>query len=381
MSFQSDVLLEHRAYLGDAVRLRAYGFAIAQVVHSGDVVVDLGAGTGILGLLAARAGAAEIISIEASSLIGVARDICRANPTSSRFTFVKAHSLAAEVAVRADVVLADQVAPLGFEARIVEVFTDARKRFLRPGGLMVPGTISLFLAPVETAEGWQHVSSWEERPEGFDVTPFRAIAANTFHHVQFEKDDLLGEPALVASFDPSDAPPSIGASVRSTITRAGTLHGLAGWFSAELAPGIAMSNSPEAAERINRKNVYLPIAEPIGVTEGDVVSVEAQVFLADPELAWRVTASDASGRMRGTYSHSTMLGNLIAKEDLERSRPDHAPALSPTGRATRDVLELCDGFRPVAEIEAEVLKRHQDVLVTEARAAAFVAAVLGRHTR
>ena len=52
------VLDEHREYLSDRNRLDVYARAIAELVKPGAVVVDLGAGTGIMGLLACRAGAA-----------------------------------------------------------------------------------------------------------------------------------------------------------------------------------------------------------------------------------------------------------------------------------------------------------------------------------
>ncbi|MBI2364599.1 MAG: hypothetical protein HYV01_06280 [Deltaproteobacteria bacterium] len=48
------VVDEHRQYLADDARISAYRRAIQEVVHPGDVVLDLGAGTGILGLLGAR---------------------------------------------------------------------------------------------------------------------------------------------------------------------------------------------------------------------------------------------------------------------------------------------------------------------------------------
>src|SRR5215475_1775821 len=102
------VLDEHRQYLADAARVSAFRQAIEEIVTPGDVVLDLGAGTGILGLMACRAGAKRVY-----------------------------------------VVLADQIGRFGLESGILEYFGDARARFLKPDGLMVPSEIRLVVAPVE----------------------------------------------------------------------------------------------------------------------------------------------------------------------------------------------------------------------------------------
>src|SRR4030067_402019 len=110
---------EHRQYLADDARISAYRRAIHEVVHPGDVVVDLGAGTGILGLLACEAGAKRVF------------------------------------------------------------FTDARKGFLKPGGVMTPSRVDLCVAPVECPEMWDQVEFWNNSSVGFNLRPARSLAVNT----------------------------------------------------------------------------------------------------------------------------------------------------------------------------------------------------------
>ena len=73
----------HRRMLNDRIRTEAFRDAIEKVVKPGDVVVDVGAGTGILSLFAARAGAARVYAIERSPTIEQAKAIARANPRLS----------------------------------------------------------------------------------------------------------------------------------------------------------------------------------------------------------------------------------------------------------------------------------------------------------
>ena len=57
-------LIMHQVMLGDRVRLRAYDEAMRRTVRPGDVVVDVGAGTVVLSLLALRHGASHVYAIE-----------------------------------------------------------------------------------------------------------------------------------------------------------------------------------------------------------------------------------------------------------------------------------------------------------------------------
>ena len=70
---------------------------------------------------------------------------------------------------------------------------------------------------------------------------------------------------------------------------------------------------------------------------------------------------------------------LLALEDLTRTRPDYVPRLSPWGLARRTLLTLCDGRRPLAEIESELCRRHPELFASPAAAAGFVAEVVTRY--
>ena len=91
----------------------------------GAVVVDLGSGTGILGLLACQAGAKRVYSIEETGLIELARDIGRTNGLADRIRFIKGLSTRVDLPEPADVILADQIGHFGFEAGLFDYFSDA----------------------------------------------------------------------------------------------------------------------------------------------------------------------------------------------------------------------------------------------------------------
>jgi predicted RNA methylase len=120
---------EHRQFLADTERLSAFHQAINEVVKPGHLVLDLGAGTGILGLLACRAGASRVYSIEEGGMIELARCVCSANGFQDRVTFIKGFSLHLDLPEKVDVVVGDQIGRFGFDAGVLEYFSDARERF------------------------------------------------------------------------------------------------------------------------------------------------------------------------------------------------------------------------------------------------------------
>jgi protein arginine N-methyltransferase 1 len=375
------ILDEHREYLSDPHRLAAFERAITATVRSGDVVIDLGAGTGILGLLACRAGAARVYVIDQGGIIELARELYRANGFADRVVCVKGVSTRVSLPERADVVVADQIGRFGFEAGVWEYFSDARARLLKPGASSIPCAVELWTAPVEAPSLRKHVDFWrEERPAGFDVSPARLIAVNTGYPATLAPEQLLGEATKLVTLDLRDAPPgSVTAETTTTIARAGHLHGLGGWFRAELAPGIFMSNAPGDPARIARRNVFLPLERPVLADPGDLVRVAVRVRPADVLLRWSVTVETKSGAVKATCSQSTAAGMLLAREDLERTRPDYVPRLTSWGEARRTLLELCDGHRTLGEIESELCRRHPRLFASPAAASGFVAEVVTRY--
>ncbi len=375
------ILDEHREYLSDSHRLAAFERAIAATVRSGDVVIDLGAGTGILGLLACRAGAARVYVIDQGGIIELARNFYRVNGFADRVVCVKEISTRVSLPERADVVVADQIGRFGFEAGVWEYFTDARARLLKPGASSIPSAIELWTVPVEAPSLWKQVDFWrEERPAGFDVSPGRLMAMNTGYPAALAPEQLLAEAVKLVTLDLRDAQPgSVTGETTTTIDRAGHLHGLGGWFRAELAPGIFMSNAPVDPARIARRNVFLPLERPVLVDPGDLIRVTVRVRPADVQLRWSVTVEAKTGAVKAACSQSTAAGMLIAREDLERTRPDYVPRLTSWGEGRRTLLELCDGKRSLAEIESELCRRHPGLFPSPAAVSGFVAEVVTRY--
>lgn len=369
---------EHRIYLADRVRLEAFRRAIEAKVRPGAVVLDLGAGTGILGLMACRAGAGRVYAVDAGPVIGIALRAAEANGFGDRVVGVRGMSTRVELPEKADLVVADLVGGFGVEAGILEYFEDARARHLRPGAATVPEAITIEMAPVEAPELHSDVEFWAGRPGGFDFAEAREVAASTPAWRILRREQVLGDPAALRTLDlASDGPEPFAADLELPIRRGGVLHGLGGWFRARLAPGVEMTTSPFAAERIDRRNVFLPLGEAVPVREGDRVLVRMNYVPAQFLVAWRGSVVDgATGAVRARFERSNFRTMGLSSKEARAHRPDRRPRLDRWGEAWRDAVALCDGMRTSADIRAAILGRFPALFRSDVEAGVFVAEVL-----
>jgi len=369
---------EHRLYLSDPARLEAFTRALREVVRPDDVVLDLGTGTGILGMLACRAGAARVYAVESGAMAGLTRAIVRANHLGDRMTVVRGHSTQVDLPEPVSLIVTDQIGNFGFNAGLFECMADARARLLSPRGRSIPAWVELWTAPAEHPAVRSQVRFWEGRPAGFDYAPASEIARSTGYTIDVDPSQLLAPGGMAVHVEPPAATATISGGCTAVIERPGTMDGVAGWFRAGLSPSVQMTNAPGDAGRIARRPVVFPLKSPRTVTRGDRVEIRIRVIAPLSIVEWHVVLTNSDGAGGWTERGSTFTGLLMSSEDFRRTRPDWRPALSKWGKARRTVLELCDG-RPLAEIERELLARHGDVVATPEDAAVFVAEVVTRY--
>ena len=174
--------------LVDNVRTGSYGQAISQVVKRGDVVVDLGCGSGILSFLACRAGAKHVYAIESEDVIEMAKLVATKNGLQDRVTFFNDVSFNVTLPEQADVIVTETMGIFGFEEGILGSLTDARDRFLKPEGILIPHHAELFLVPVELPKFYEHVIDfWVTGCQGFDFSPIRELTVNNFHPLKLHE--------------------------------------------------------------------------------------------------------------------------------------------------------------------------------------------------
>ena len=374
----SGVLVEHLGYLAHRQRLDLYRAAVEKVVQPGDRVVDAGCGTAVLGLLCLQIGAAHVHAIDSTAAIEVAREALTRAGWASKADFIRGSSFQVDLPERVDVVICDHVGYFGFDYGLIDLLADARRRFLKPGGTLIPGRLKLHVGAVESQKCRQLAEAWQAPGIPPEFHWVRQHGVNSKHAVNLRRDELLTDSAELCCIDlQADNPDFFSWSARLTVQRDGVLHGLAGWFECELAEGVWMTNSPLSDAGIDRSQAFLPIDEALPVKCGEVLDVTVMARPADHVIAWTV-GHPASGRR---FSHSTWKGDLLELERLARSHPEHVPQISRNAHARSLVLGYCDGQRSMAQVQNAVLRDHPALFPSTEEITRFVTTVLSRDTQ
>jgi predicted nicotinamide N-methyase len=272
----------HFAMLGDRVRNRAYRAAIERAVGPGSTVLELGAGSGLLSMFAARAGARRVIACEVSGVLAdTATDIVARNGMTDRVTVVDRHSSALEVGPdlpeRADVLISELLDPTLLAEGVLPSVRDARTRLLKPGAVVLPGRAVVWAVLLEAPD--REAVAPVRSIEGLDLSPMemlrdpnRAIVTR----LAGEPVRVLTEPFAALHIDLSDPGPAgaeHGAESRVAVTAAGTVHGIGWWFELVLDDVVSLSTGPDEGMHWPQVLQLSPSHRPVRV--GDEIPVHA----------------------------------------------------------------------------------------------------------
>ncbi|MGB3734791.1 MAG: class I SAM-dependent methyltransferase [Ilumatobacter sp.] len=250
-------LEEHEEMLSDSVRVDAYHRGIHRNVHPGDVVLDLGTGTGLLAFMASRAGAEKVYAVEHSDFIDVAREIAAHNGFTN-IEFVRANSREFVPPEPIDVVVHEQMGDELFSENMMENLLDLRERVLAPGGRILPARFRLFIEPVTMSEEMRIRQFWNiELPDGIDLSAterspaaarFNTGRNDLFYLRPHSVTSTIGDPQPFMEFDLNTLESLEALPTRHTIERTASedaiVDGCCIWFEACFDDDTVLSTTP-----------------------------------------------------------------------------------------------------------------------------------------
>lgn len=250
-----------RRMVSDRRRTQAFCRAVERVVEPGMRVLDVGCGTGILALAAARAGA-QVVAIDRADVVRSAARVAKANGMQSHIRFLEGDVRGLE-GERFDGIVSEWLGNFAFVEDMWSDVADARDRMLEPGGWMLPERVRLWLAPVDDSVLFygDGPGAWTESVEGFDFSPLEQaeLDQGLAHQLRVDRAALVADPVCLLDLDLTTA--SMDAAtcegeLEFRFQRPAFVHGFVGWFDVCLA-GEWFSTGPDHPET-HWAQTYLP---------------------------------------------------------------------------------------------------------------------------
>jgi hypothetical protein len=264
-------------------------------------VLDIGAGSGIWAVAAARLGARRVVAIERDPrLVAVIAALCAENGVSDRVEVVTGDSRELSLGRRFDIVISETVGNLGFEEDIVSILGDARRRFLKRGGRQIPRALRLVAAPTRAAPLDAPLATGS----------FASLAAFVPTMLTSGSPRLAARPATLLRVDLSRcaAPPDVTALRARFALRRANVDAVAVWVEMTLARGVAYSTRVPGSWKPALFGI-----DPIRRGSG---ALEFRLNLAQPRSLWEASFTGWSAPRR--YSPLFALGVLGEPPSVSR---------------------------------------------------------------
>ncbi|XP_063908013.1 uncharacterized protein LOC135126122 isoform X2 [Zophobas morio] len=245
----------HQLMLKDVPRNRAYKQAIFDNKDQfrGRTVLDVGAGTGILSVFCAQAGAARVYAVEASNVAEIAAEVVKENGFEEVVTIIHSRVEDATLPEKVDIIVSEWMGFYLLHEAMLDSVILARDKFLKPGGLVFPESATLYSAPCSVPDmfdTWTNIEGVSMKSVGAKI---RAENSHKPSTTLVPLENVLADPEVVLWLDLREVTPDDVSTAKiqhvAVASKAGKYQGICLWFSCTfpsfVTEPITLSTSPE----------------------------------------------------------------------------------------------------------------------------------------
>ena len=266
----------HCMMLGDHERLDTYNSALKNLVN-GKTVLDYGAGTGILSMMAVRAGANKVYAIESTNT-DLAKQIIKSNDLEDKIEIIEKDIFDADLP-NVDVIVSEWMGVWALQENMLPGLLYARDNFLKEEGIILPNNINLYLVP--SSEPINNIPNFSNI-HGFNLNSY-LTKVNSQPFVNFANPQcFLSEPKKVHSLDISKIPSknctSLDLQRSYTMQKDGQVTCLYGWFNADFYEASNLDTSPKTTTHWQQAR-FLPEKQ-ISVKQGEDINVKLKSWVS-----------------------------------------------------------------------------------------------------
>lgn len=275
----------HFSMMNDAPRNAGYEAAICRALRPHDRVLDIGTGSGLLSMMAARAGATSITSCEMVPAIAAkARQIIQCNGYAGRINVVEERSTALHIPrdmpEAADLLISEIFSSELLGEDVLSSFEHAKEHLLKPDARIIPAQAWIVgqLAGAEELARYLRVAT----VAGFDLQAFNEFAPVSMFPAEWNIEmESFSAPFEIFDFDFQGRRnfPAERRLIRIPVTRGGLCYGVLQWIRLRLYDDIMYENPPGAAARASRdghwRHILHTFETPLLLQQGQFVNLHA----------------------------------------------------------------------------------------------------------
>jgi len=371
-----DSIESHKNMVFDHARNSIYEQALRDVVTPDSVVLDLGAGLGLHGLIAASLGARKVFLVEPARILDTTREVIRRSQFADRIECIDQRIETTQLSEQVDIIVSVFTGNFLLMEDLLPSLFNARDRFLKPEGHLIPSTGTMIVAPVAMPEYYrEQIERWTQQVNGQDLSLIRTYAVNSPYVDQAGnlKPALLGNPENLHHIDFTTATNAdCDANITLGITTSGWCHGCLGWFTAEV--GTSTLSTAPFETPLHWSQVFLPLQQPIRVSAGDTI----EFHLKRPTHGdWTWTIVDQDGKVQ---RQSSFLAEPKTPTRILRKSSIHQGKLNLRGQALQQVLSSLNGKTPSEDIRNQLRQDFSELFPEEHSAQQFVSWVCDQYS-
>ncbi|CEJ90715.1 Putative HNRNP arginine N-methyltransferase [[Torrubiella] hemipterigena] len=247
------------------------------------VVLDVGCGTAILSMFAAKAGAKQVIGVDMSTIIFKAREIVAANGLSDKVTLIQGKMEEIVLPVeKVDIIISEWMGYFLLYESMLDTVLYARDKYLAKDGLIFPDKATIFFAGIEDGDYKEEKIGFWDNVYGFDYTPLKETALSEPLVDTVDIKTVVTDPTPVLTLDLytcTTADLAFNTPFTLSVKRDDFIHAFVSWFDIDFTAchkPIRFSTGPHTKYTHWKQTVFY-LKDVLTVQNGEEVQCNVKV--------------------------------------------------------------------------------------------------------